>query len=62
MQIIFNPKPEDAFSGTCSFSPWDSGWVKVATEGLSDIRADEVLERIEITPEGIRAKIERKEG
>jgi hypothetical protein len=62
MQIVFNPKPKDAMSGTHSFSAWDSVWMKSAIEALFDVRADEVLERIEILPEGIRAKIERKEG
>ncbi len=61
MQIVFNPKPEDAMSGTHSFSAWDSVWMKAAMEALFDIRTGEVLERIKILPEGIRAKIERKE-
>lgn len=57
MLTKFNPSDTEKGSGLTAFASWDNPDMKFAMSQLFKIRANERIETIEVTEEGITARI-----
>ena len=59
MVVKFDPTSSKRGSGITSFASWDNTDVGKAMESLFGIKSNEWIKQIEVSPEGITARIER---
>jgi len=60
MRVIFNPTKTEKGSGTTSTAAWDNRDMSEAMKVLFGIRQDEEIYQLEVTREGITARIRHK--